>query len=365
YGSPINVAISTTTAGATIRYTTDGSNPTSNSPIYTSPLPISSNVTIKAIAYHPTMDPSYVATAAYLFPVTVSNLSQLRAQTPGTGTLYMISGQVVLTFKQTFRGQKYVQDNGAGVLIDDPSGVITTNYNLYDGITGLTGTIARYNNMLQFTPSANPGAATSTGNGVYIPMVTIAQINANIEMYQARLVKIDHAHFVGASGAFANGQNYTLEDPTGTVVFRTTFYDVDYITTNIPTGNFSVVVLVNQFNQTPQVTARMLSDWGAVPNDDEVITPASTRLIGNYPNPFNPSTTIEYYTAKAEPVEIVIYNQKGQAVKTFATQTNAKGNHNVQWNGTDDRGQSVSSGVYYFRLKSGSYSSTKKMVLMK
>ncbi|MDP2174237.1 MAG: chitobiase/beta-hexosaminidase C-terminal domain-containing protein, partial [Candidatus Cloacimonadaceae bacterium] len=365
YSSPQNVAISCPTPGAVIYYTTNGSNPTLSSPQYTAPIPVSTTTTIKAIAKAPQLDPSQIVTAVYSFAVPISNLSQLRAQTPGTSMIYQITGQVVLTFKQNFRGQKYVQDNAAGVLIDDPSGVITTTYALYDGITGLTGTIARYNNMLQFTPVGNPGPPTSVGNQVYIPMVTIAQINANIEMYQARLVKIDHVHFVGASGAFANGQNYTLEDASGTIVFRTSFYDVDYIGQNIPTGNFSVVVLANQFNQTPQVTARLLSDWGGVANDDEVLTPASTRLIGNYPNPFNPSTTIEFYTAKAEPVEIVIFNQRGQTVKTFSMQTSAKGNHSVQWNGTDDRGLSVSSGVYYFHLKSGSYSSTKKMVLMK
>lgn len=362
YAQPISVTISSTTPGATIRYTTDGSNPTETSTQYTSPISLDTNTTLKAIAFASGFDPSYVATASYIFPQVVQNMTQLRSQTVGDGTVYMVAGEVILTFKQNFRNQKYVQDNEAGVLIDDTAGMITTNYNLLDGITGLTGTIAFYNNMLQLTPVADPGPATSTNNTIVPPTVTIAQINANVASYQARLVRIANAHFV-ESGTFETGHNYTLEDDTGTIVFRTTFYDADYIGEPIPVGNFNVRVLVNQFNQTPQVTARALSDWSGVPNEDNVATP--TLLLGNYPNPFNPSTTISFTTAKAAPVQITIYNLKGQAVRTWNLETEVGGNHSVQWDGFDDNGLSLSSGVYFYRMFSGAYSSTRKMVLMK
>jgi len=365
YTQPMYVSIASTTPNATIRYTTDGSNPGTTSTIYTAPLPVSSTTTFKAIAYADDFEPSYIATATYTFAVAVSNLSQLRAQTPGDGTVYMISNSVILTFKQNFRNQKYVQDNAAGILIDDSAGVITGNYNIGDAIPGITGTIARYNNMLQLTPVANPGAPTSTGNIPYAPVVSIQQINENVEMYQSRLVRINSAHFAGASGNFANGTNYNLEDNSGTIVFRTTFYDVDYIETAIPTGNFSVVVLVNQYNQTPQITARSLADWGPVPNDDYVANPNQTQLLGNYPNPFNPSTTIEFNVGKSEPVQIVIYNLKGQAIKHFNLESPAKGLNQITWDGTNDSGISVGSGSYFFRLRSGAYSSTKKMIMMK
>ncbi|MDD4223215.1 MAG: chitobiase/beta-hexosaminidase C-terminal domain-containing protein [Candidatus Cloacimonetes bacterium] len=362
YGQPISVSISSATAGATIRYTLDGSTPTETSTQYTSPIPLDENTTIKAIAFAAGFDPSYVATASYIFPVVVQNMTQLRNATPGDGTVYMVSGEVMLTFQQSFRHQKYVQDFEAGVLIDDTAGVITTAYNLMDGITGLTGTIAFYNNMLQLTPVADPGPATSTNNYISPPVVSIAQINANVASYQARLVKIANAHFV-ETGNFATGQNYTLEDGTGSVVFRTTFYDVDYIGEPIPTGNFNIWVLVNQYNQTPQVTARALSDWSGVANDDNIAAP--TQLLGNYPNPFNPSTTISFSTAKAEPVQITIYNHRGQAVQTWNLDTKAAGQHSVQWDGRDANGLPVSSGVYFYRMHSGTYSSTRKMVLMK
>ena len=364
YTEPISVTISSTTPSATIHYTLDGTNPTESSPTYTGPIPLNTNTTIKAIAYASGYAPSYIASASYFFPVVVTNLTELRAQTAGDGTVYMVSGQVVLTFQQSFRHQKYVQDNQAGVLIDDPSGVITTTYNLLDGITGLTGTIAYYNNMLQLTPVIDPGPATSSNSEIYIPTVTIAQINANVATYQARLVRIRNAHF-SETGTFATGQNYTLIDDTGSIVFRTTFYDVDYIGQPIPTGNFNIWVLVNQYNQTPQVTARMLSDWSDVPVDDAIETPIVAKLIGIYPNPFNPSTTISFYTTKTESAQITIFNQKGQVVRTWDIDSREDGIKHILWDGMDQNGKPVSSGVYYCQMISGKYSSSRKMVLMK
>ncbi len=362
YGQPISVTISSATPGATIRYTMDGSNPTETSTPYTSPIPLDDDATIKAIAFATGFDPSYVATANYIFPVVVQNMTQLRSQNAGDGTVFMVAGEVMLTFQQSFRHQKYVQDFQAGVLIDDTAGVITTNYNVMDGITGLTGTIAYYNNMLQLTPVADPGPASSTNNYIYPPVVTIADVNANVGTYQARLVKIANAHFV-ETGTFATGQNYTLEDGSGTITFRTTFFDVDYIGEAIPTGNFNIWVLVNQYNQTPQVTARALSDWSGVANEDDIAP--LTRLLGNHPNPFNPHTTISFETAKADPVQITIFNTRGQAVKSWNFASKEQGSHSVSWDGRDDNGLAVSSGIYYYRMTSGKYSSTRKMVLMK
>ncbi len=363
YTQPINVAISSSTPGATIHYTTDGSTPSQSSPSYSAPIPVSSSTTIKAIAYASGLDPSTVATAAYMFPVVVPNMSQLRAQTAGDGTVYLVSGEVILTFKQSFRNQKYVQDANAGVLVDDPDGKITSIYQIGDGITGIVGTIAYYANLLQFTPVGDPGPATSTDNTIYAPTITINELNMNVANYQGRLVRIANANFV-ESGNFEVGENYTLQDATGTVVFRTTFYDVDYIQTEIPSGNFNILVLVNQFNQTPQVTARGLDDWSSTANDEELNVPMPTQLIGNHPNPFNPHTTISFHNAKAEPVQIVIYNTKGQIVKTWNLEATS-GTHSLSWDGRDDSGNAVSSGVYYYRMQSGKYSSTRKMVLMK
>ncbi|MGI6197641.1 MAG: chitobiase/beta-hexosaminidase C-terminal domain-containing protein [Candidatus Cloacimonadaceae bacterium] len=365
YTSAIDVSITSATDGAEIRYTTDGSDPSASSTLYSNPIHLTANTTLKARAFADGFEPSVVASADYFFPIVVQDITELRQQTEGTGAIYMIAGEVVLTFKQSFRNQKWVQDAGRGIVIDDQSGNITTNYQIGDGITGLTGTISRYANLLQFVPASDPGAPSSTGNEVTPLNATISDINANPELYQSRLVKINNAHFVGASGNFETGKNYTMADPTGEIVFRTAFFNANYIDTEIPADNFAVTGLVGQFNQNAQFTARSLEDWGPVPNDDYVVNPMQTKLLGNYPNPFNPSTTIEFTLENVGDAELVIYNIKGQAVRHFNITAAKQGINRITWDGCDDNGNLQASGAYLFRLRSGRYSSTKKMIMMK
>jgi len=104
---------------------------------------------------------------------------------------------------------------------------------------------------------------------------------------------------------------------------------------------------------------------GGTPSDDPTVPVIATELHGNYPNPFNPETTITYSVKTAEPVTIGIYNVKGQLVKTLVNETKEAGNHSVVWRGDDNSGRSVSSGVYYYKMNAGKYSSTRKMILMK
>ncbi|HNT52497.1 MAG TPA: FlgD immunoglobulin-like domain containing protein, partial [Candidatus Syntrophosphaera sp.] len=102
-----------------------------------------------------------------------------------------------------------------------------------------------------------------------------------------------------------------------------------------------------------------------VSNDDPGVPALATELCGNYPNPFNPSTTISFSVKEALPVSIGIYNLKGQLVRTLVNEDKAAGSHSVSWDGRDDNGSPVSSGVYFYKMHAGKYSSTKKMILMK
>lgn len=88
-------------------------------------------------------------------------------------------------------------------------------------------------------------------------------------------------------------------------------------------------------------------------------------LLPNIPNPFNPQTTIRYEVGEAAPVEITIYNIQGRAVRTLVREAKPTGRYEVVWDGRDDRGRPVGSGVYLYRLQIGSYGSVKKMVLVK
>jgi len=102
-----------------------------------------------------------------------------------------------------------------------------------------------------------------------------------------------------------------------------------------------------------------------VSNDDSVEKPLATKLQANYPNPFNPSTTIDFTVAKTSAVKIEVFNVKGQLVKRLIDDTFVKGTHSVEWNGLSEQGKSVGSGVYFYRMQTEGRSETRKMVLMK
>jgi hypothetical protein len=95
------------------------------------------------------------------------------------------------------------------------------------------------------------------------------------------------------------------------------------------------------------------------------INPAKFQLFPNYPNPFNSQTNIKYYLPKPGGVKIEIYNLLGQKIRTLINQPQKSGMHQVVWNGRDENGISVSSGVYIYNLTSGNYSTSKKLLILK
>ncbi|MDP8220270.1 MAG: T9SS type A sorting domain-containing protein, partial [Candidatus Stygibacter frigidus] len=100
-------------------------------------------------------------------------------------------------------------------------------------------------------------------------------------------------------------------------------------------------------------------------SEDNNELPVVTALTGNYPNPFNPETTIKMALKTNGLVRIDIYNVRGQMVRTLVNEYMDAGNHDIIWNGVDDHGQKLGSGVYFYNMKFGKYTSTKKMILMK
>lgn len=103
---------------------------------------------------------------------------------------------------------------------------------------------------------------------------------------------------------------------------------------------------------------------GIVDNDDN-LNPMVTTLKGNYPNPFNPSTTIAFSLKEASPVQIQIFNIHGQVVRTLVNNQMNAGHHSVEWNGRDNSGRGVASGIYFYRMRAGNYNDTRKMMLVK
>jgi hypothetical protein len=93
--------------------------------------------------------------------------------------------------------------------------------------------------------------------------------------------------------------------------------------------------------------------------------PQSFSLSQNYPNPFNPETEISYALPNACPVKLFVYNLLGQRVRTLVDEYQAAGHKSVLWDGTDEDGKQVASGVYFYRIEAGEFTDARKMILMK
>jgi hypothetical protein len=100
-------------------------------------------------------------------------------------------------------------------------------------------------------------------------------------------------------------------------------------------------------------------------DDASATMPTVYELRQNYPNPFNPSTRISFSVPVQEKASLVIYNILGQKVATLFEGTVEAGVHAMTWNGTNDAGRSVASGVYFYQIRTGNFFATKKMVLLK
>jgi hypothetical protein len=111
-----------------------------------------------------------------------------------------------------------------------------------------------------------------------------------------------------------------------------------------------------------------------VPNAGEGVGPGTSlpkvfALAQNYPNPFNPSTTIDYQIPESAGAGVSfslnVYDMRGSLVKSLADGFKGPGAYKAYWDGTNNHGQNVSSGVYFYRFSSAKYNSTRKMILLK
>ncbi|HEX6791863.1 MAG TPA: M6 family metalloprotease domain-containing protein [Candidatus Krumholzibacteria bacterium] len=135
----------------------------------------------------------------------------------------------------------------------------------------------------------------------------------------------------------------------------------DFDLTGAPNGTYDVVVY-NPGGASAALTDAFAISGGATAAGD---SPKKFALLPNYPNPFNPATTIRYELASRSRVELRIYDVKGALVKTLVNESKPAGVYSLEWNGRDDRGVAVSSGVYFYRITAGSFNDVRKMTLLK
>ncbi len=147
--------------------------------------------------------------------------------------------------------------------------------------------------------------------------------------------------------------------------FIETVTSIFYLIVSPPpsTFEFGVSAVYDGGWESPIASIIVILDVGDLP------IPLVTELIGNYPNPFNPTTTISFnlYAEDAKDAKIEIFNLKGQKVKVFTFPNGSLGTseHSVVWDGKDKNGKPVSSGIYFYKMRAGKFTSTKKMILLK
>jgi len=117
------------------------------------------------------------------------------------------------------------------------------------------------------------------------------------------------------------------------------------------------------------VDARNSSN-AAVPCEIEAVSaapdiPVMHRAFPNYPNPFNPTTRIEFELPRTETVELSVFGLDGRRIVKLVDEALPAGHHEVIWTGRDEHGKIVASGTYFYRLKAGTYTKTCKMTLLK
>ncbi|NOY61330.1 MAG: T9SS type A sorting domain-containing protein [Calditrichaeota bacterium] len=178
-----------------------------------------------------------------------------------------------------------------------------------------------------------------------------------------------------APNVYVAAENNWEESPQGFLIAYTD-NNGDYQFDDVMAGDYHLGVYKRGYSSDPAMRSFYLDEGTAFDGRDFVLTagtgvagrehsakPRTIRLAQNFPNPFNPSTTIQFELPKASQVEITIFNTRGQKVRSLMSSFLSPGEHQVEWNGRDDAGNKVSSGVYFYTLKSGQVYKMMKMIL--
>ncbi len=126
----------------------------------------------------------------------------------------------------------------------------------------------------------------------------------------------------------------------------------------------AVVTWYNHF-ASPGIFAQRINGQGNTPPTGTGNNPPLPLFARNYPNPFNPSTTIAFDIPDAGHIDLRIYDVEGRLVRVLLGEQREAGSHEVVWNGTDDEGSILASGVYFYSLAANSRVRTHKMVLLR
>lgn len=308
------VSITCATEGASIYYTTDGTNPDMNSTLYSAPFTVFSTTTVKAKAFKTGYDASNVASATYTFPIEVDNIAAFKAANSTTNsTVYKITGDVTFVFENG--ANFYIQDATGGLLIYDNQNndVITRTYTEGDVISGgVYGTYTLYNGLVELVPTRDLAAASSNTGTVSPVMATITDISTNYDQFESKLVKLTGVTFTeGGTFTTSSATNMTIGQNNETMVVRNVFKTLDM---TIPANQEADVTgFVLRYNANYQIAPRDNNDIEFITVEmDTVATPVITV------NPLTNDMVSVEITCATEGASI--YYEIGPDIMTYPTE---------------------------------------------
>lgn len=183
-------------------------------------------------------------------------------------------------------------------------------------------------------------------------------------------------HEQQASGTISGVVTTSANQPVGGAIisagiFSATTYANGYYSMPVTTGTYSVTCSVSGYDPVTNENIVVAQGQTAVCNfiltvdSEDNVAVARTELLGNYPNPFNPHTSISFALKNHQRVRIDIYNVKGQHIRNLIDEPKERGNHAIVWDGKDMNGRPAASGIYFCRMLSQDYSANLRMMLLK
>ena len=265
----------------------------------------------------------------------------------------------------------------ASFFIVDPdggawSGVYVFDYDeayvwsLYEGdLVTITATVDEY---YELTELGNIAECEVIGTAaIPAPLVVTTTDLASMEAYEGCLVQIDDVTVTAAQGEY--GTWYVTDGSSPCQVDDSYFYlnqvEPEII---ITVGDLwgRLVGMVNYSYDEYSINPRYLEDMIPGSNTTESVIDASSVIIrGNYPNPFNPTTRIDYSLQQSTDIDLAVYDVAGRLVKTLYNGTQSSGNHFEIWDGTDNSGKTIASGIYFSRISHSTGVETSKMLMLK
>lgn len=282
--------------------------------------------------------------------IEVANLAELRKGEQGK--LYKVKSEVVLTAMDSYRNYKFIQDSTAGMLIDDANGLVTTKYEIGNGITGVYGRLASFSNQLQLAMIGNLPEASSEKVAIDTIEVSIAELNGNMEKYCSRLVRINGLSMtIDTVKEWASNKDHYAADGEDTINIHTFIRNGNFVGDTIP-AEFDLVGIAGIFKTSAQVSPRFKTD--IIVKEGEggdtgvynqwMVADINTNL---YPNPSNGEFTVEM----DQDAQVEIFNAMGVRVQAMNL---TAGKHAVRIN---------QSGVYFVRFSNGKASSVKRVII--